>query len=133
MSTLVCSNCEKEFRVVKTYFNVQGYFAVCPTCGMIADASDIEVELSEEEAKQCDKIYNAVYVLCQAVTGTDYPYGAYPVSAIAEKVTKMLASDGSRVNFPAVVTKKDGSQYVRKYVTGNKIKKRYFESVPDSL
>lgn len=116
MAEVKCLNCGYHFELVKTYYDVDGLYTVCPKCGGSFD-TDEEVELSSEQIERNDDIYSAVFAMCRVLTeNEELEWNMAYIGEIADFAASTLALAGNRVWFPAAVTKEDGSQYVEEYV-----------------
>lgn len=115
MKHINCTNCNKEFPLVRTFADVDKLFGVCSHCGASV-FTDEEVELSDEQAKRCDEVYEAVLEMCkELVEDPDLEYDMAFIGEITEFAANTLIKFGNKVHFPAVVTDQDGSQHIEEY------------------
>ena len=116
MAEVKCLNCGYHFELVKTYYDVDGLYTVCPKCGVSFD-TDEEVELSSEQTARNDEVYETVFAMCKVLTeDEELEWNMAYIGEIADFAASTLALAGNRVRFPAVVMKEDGSQYVEEFV-----------------
>lgn len=79
-----------------------------------------ELELNDAQAGRNDEIYNAVFELCRVMTEEpELEWDMSFIGEIADCAASILASQGKRVRFPAVVTNPDGTQYIEEYCGGS--------------
>ena len=79
-----------------------------------------ELELSDAQADRNDEIYNAVFELCRVMTEEpELEWDMAFIGEIADCAASILASQGKRVRFPAVVTDPDGTQHIEEYCGGS--------------
>lgn len=120
MNDVVCTNCNNEFPLSRTFSDGNNIYGVCPHCGASVTA-DVEVELSDEQVNRCDEVYNAVFEMCKVLAeNPELEWDMAYIGEIAEFAANMMILRGERVRFPAVVTNPDGSQYIEEYYEPDK-------------
>lgn len=120
MNYVVCTNCNNEFPLSRTFADGNNIYGVCPHCGASVTA-DVEVELTSEQAGRCDEVYDAVYEMCKVlVEDPELEWDMAYLGEIAEFAANMMILHGEKVRFPAVVTNQDGSQYIEEYYEPDK-------------
>lgn len=78
-----------------------------------------ELELDDEQATRNDEVYNGVFDLCRVLSeNPELAWDMNFIGEIADCAASILGRHGIRVHFPAVVTNKDGSQYIEEYYGG---------------
>lgn len=78
-----------------------------------------EEELDNEQAARNDEIYDTVFELCKVMAeNPELEWNMSFIGEIADCAASILARQGIRVHFPAVVTNEDGSQYIEEYIGG---------------
>lgn len=80
-------------------------------------AEDEEPELSDEQVSRIDEIHNAVYEMCRVMTEEEnLDWNMAYIGEIADFAAELLAAQGHRVRYPAIVDDADGSQHIEDYL-----------------
>lgn len=112
MNNVICTNCNNEFPLSRTFADGNNIYGVCPHCGASV-TTDVEVELNDEQASRCDEVYDAVFEMCKILAkNPELEWDMAYIGEIAELAANMIILRGEKVHFPAVVTEQDGSQYI---------------------
>ena len=110
-----CPGCGAEFALTQTFVDGKGLHTACPECGGSFD-TDLEVELSDAQARRCDEVYEAALQMCRALTEDEgLEWNMSFLGEIADMAASILARTGHRAHFPSVVTEDDGSQHIEEY------------------
>lgn len=121
MNQQKCPRCGKEFNVVHIYMNDEGELKTrCGNCG-IELVPEKAVELSDEQSKRCDEIYQLIYQTCCVVTENDQlRYGDVWVQKLTDAFIRSIMTcqelSTKIVRFPYVETDQDGSQRIEEYL-----------------
>ena len=120
MNDVVCTNCNNEFPLSRTFADGNNIYGVCPHCGASV-AADVEVELTGEQADRCDEVYDAVYEMCKVlVEDPELEWDMAYFGEIADIAAHIMVVHGKRVHFPSVITEQDESQYIEEYYEPDK-------------
>ena len=118
MNKQMCDVCNNEFNIVRTHLNDSNELVtICSHCGAELMKED-EVELNALQLCRLDNIYNAVFEMCKVLTDNEeLDYNMSYLGPITEfAVNTLLKSKVAHmINFPSVITNKDGSQYIEPY------------------
>ena len=72
-----------------------------------------ELELNDDQIARNDEVCNAVFELCKVLTeNQELEWDMEYIGDIADYASNALTLSGMKVRYPAVVTCKDGSQYI---------------------
>lgn len=75
-----------------------------------------ELELDQDQIDRIDEIHNAVYELCQVLTqNEELEWDMSYIGDIADAACAILAQQGMRIRYPAVVYPQSGTAYIEEY------------------
>lgn len=81
------------------------------------DTEDMEeLELDDAQIARIDEVHNAVMEMCRVLCeDPQLEWDMAFIGEIADIAAEVLARQGKKVRYPAVVTNEDGSQYIEEY------------------
>ena len=75
-----------------------------------------ELELSDKQTARNDEVYNAAYDFCKVMAENEnLEWNMEILGQLADFAAELLTSHGSKVRYPSVVTKPDGSQHIEEF------------------
>jgi len=85
--------------------------------GLEMEAEEEELELNDGQVTRIDEVHNAVYEMCRVMTEEeDLEWDMAYIGEIADYAAELLAAQGHRVRYPAIVDDEDGSQHIEEYL-----------------
>lgn len=74
------------------------------------------MELTNEQIKRQDEIYNGVFELCKIMSeNQELEWNMSFIGEIADCAESILTAHGIKVRFPSIVINSDGSAHVEEY------------------
>lgn len=103
--------------VPKAEGNVDAIIMRMPDKNQNEAQGQAELELNDDQIARNDEVCNAVFELCKVLTeNQELEWDMEYIGDIADYASNALTLSGMKVRYPAVVTCKDGSQYIEEYV-----------------